>query len=941
MLVERETELAAIDDALHQTADGAGRTIVIESPPGKGKSRLLTVAGDLARAAGMTVLVAGASELETDFPFGIAIQLFEPRWSATDPDDRGALLNGPAQAAGALLEGGPFEADPWPTDQGYPLIHGLFWLASNLSSLAPLVMLVDDAHWSDPPSLRFLSYLTIRLADLPIVLIVAVTQGEPAADQEALIALATAPTAVTIRPGPISHHGIESIVHSQLPEAEDEFIAACARVTQGNPLLLDQLLAQLAADGRRPDRRTAEQLSQLAPEAIVSSVVARLATMPSEARLVAGAVSVLGDGASLRHTARLAGIDEESAARAADRLAAVHMLRPGVPLSFVHPLIRSAVAASMTPLAYGYAHRHAAGILREDDCPAELIGAHLLHAPPGNDQDAVEALRKAAHKALASGSAASAVRLLERALAERPQAADARGEILAELGHAEGLSGLPQATARLSEAMNLTESPRRRAELALVQGRALYTRGLYREAAEVLDGAVAGLERDEPLAVELDGAYVSAAALVPSLAGEAWTRHWRVLERLTDPPTSAQRSAVAHIPVAASLRGQPRARVRELVELAWCDGALLSDAQAEGLSWSLLTSPLLFVDELELDLEICDAAFAYASGRGSPLAMATVSYCRAWALYEQGYILEAARCAQRALDGRPEDSSTYLRAAAGAVAACHLQRGELNQADTALAAIEDPELRNSVRYPCLLDVRAQLRLAQHRPQEALEDANRAGDSLQSEFATDNPGAVAWRSTAALAYLALGEPDRARALVEQELERARRIGVTRVVIRDLRVLGLSRTGKAGLQLLTDAVKTGAGYPVRLEYIHALVDLGAAQRRANQRAAARAPLRRALELSRSGGAEAITERVLTELAATGARPRRGQLSGVASLTPSQRRVADLAATGLTTRQMAESLFITPKTVEFHLRHIYQKLDIGSRAELPRALGDEKPG
>src|ERR1035437_2071625 len=110
------------------------------------------------------------------------------------------------------------------------------------------------------------------------------------------------------------------------------------------------------------------------------------------------------------------------------------------------------------------------------------------------------------------------------------------------------------------------------------------------------------------------------------------------------------------------------------------------------------------------------------------------------------------------------------------------------------------------------------------------------------------------------------------------------------------------------------------------------------RRTNRGPSRAPLRRALELSRSGGAEAIVERVLTELAATGARPRRGQLSGVASLTPSQRRVAELAAKGLTTRQMAESLFITPKTVEFHLRHIYQKPDIGSRAELPNVLGDE---
>src|ERR1019366_3091846 len=113
---------------------------------------------------------AGARWFETDFPFGIAIQLFEPRWSATDPDDRGALLNGPAQAAGALLEGGPFEADPWPTDQGNPLILGLFWLAINLSSVATLVMLVHDAHWSFDPSLRFLIYLSVRLPHPPIVL---------------------------------------------------------------------------------------------------------------------------------------------------------------------------------------------------------------------------------------------------------------------------------------------------------------------------------------------------------------------------------------------------------------------------------------------------------------------------------------------------------------------------------------------------------------------------------------------------------------------------------------------------------------------------------------------------------------------------------------------------------------------------------------------------
>jgi DNA-binding NarL/FixJ family response regulator len=310
-------------------------------------------------------------------------------------------------------------------------------------------------------------------------------------------------------------------------------------------------------------------------------------------------------------------------------------------------------------------------------------------------------------------------------------------------------------------------------------------------------------------------------------------------------------------------------------------------------------------------------------------------------LYEQGRIVEAAANAEAALDARPVDSSTDVLAASGVLACCHLERGRLDEADSALATIEQEEVRTSGRYPFLLDVRAQLRLAQHRPEEALADATHAGERLQSEFAADNPGIVAWRSTAALAQLALGEPERARQLAEEGLKRARTIGVTRVVIRNLRVLGLADTGAAGIELLTKAVRIGQRYPVRLEYIHALVELGAALRRANERAAARRPLRKGLELSHRGGATALAEQAQTELTATGARPRRIQLSGVESLTPRERRVADLAAQGLTTRRIAEALFVTPKTVEYHLRHTYQKLGIRSRTQLTDALATDAPG
>jgi DNA-binding CsgD family transcriptional regulator len=147
--------------------------------------------------------------------------------------------------------------------------------------------------------------------------------------------------------------------------------------------------------------------------------------------------------------------------------------------------------------------------------------------------------------------------------------------------------------------------------------------------------------------------------------------------------------------------------------------------------------------------------------------------------------------------------------------------------------------------------------------------------------------------------------------------------------------MAARGREGIELLTQAVKLGETVPPRLEQMRALIELGAALRRANRRADAREPLRRGLDLSHRSGAGVLAARARTELLATGARPRRLAQTGVESLTVSQRRVAELAARGLTTRQVAEALFVTPKTVEFHLRQTYLKLGLSSRAELTAAL------
>ena len=923
---------------------GAGSVVVLEAPAGKGKSRLLRVAGDMARATGLQVLVARGSHLERDFPFGVAIQLFEPRWVATAPGDRARLLDGPARLAGSLLDGEALDPLRSPEDQGYPLIHGMFWLACNLAMPpgedpggGPLVMLVDDAQCADQPSLRFLAYLAERLADLPIMLVVCLSRGDISVDPQAVQALRDAPATTMLRPGPLSKAGVDEVVRAQFPDAEPEFCEACIRVTHGNPYLLVELLAQVRADKEPPDAETAERLADLAPESVLQAVVARLGAMAEPARALASAVAVLGDGASLQQAALLAGLDLDSVRQAADALAAVNILHPGEPLSFVHALIGSAVAASVSALARADAHRRAAMILLDEGSSAESVAAHLLEAAPDTDPRAVEALRSAARTALVSGDASAAVRFLGRALAERP-ADEMRADLLAELGQAEASAGLPQAARRLEQAISITEKPERRAQLSLALGRVVLAQRRYREAAAVFDAALAELNgRDAALADELQAAYISAASLAPALAAEAATRQEGMLAQIGDEPAASQRAALVSMAVRDSLVGKARAGVIKQAELAWGDGALLEAETADGRSWRHLTAALLFVDELERGIEICDAALADARRLESPIAYARASQLRALPLYAQGRILDALADAQAAAAVHGDALETDTVIARAALALCHLQRGPLEAAEQALAMIDDPAVRDTVQRPYLLDVRARLRLAQRRPQEALEDATRAGEHLQSHCATTSPGVVAWRSTAALAHLALGNTNAAVELAAEELELARRAEVTRVVIRDLRILGLAERGDGGIELLAEAVDTGERYPARLDYIQALVDLGAALRRANRRAAAREPLRRGLELSSRGGAIALASHARTELAAAGGRPRSIMLSGVESLTPSERRVADLAAEGLTTRQIAEALFVTPKTVEFHLRHTYQKLEISSRTQLADALAD----
>jgi DNA-binding CsgD family transcriptional regulator len=270
---------------------------------------------------------------------------------------------------------------------------------------------------------------------------------------------------------------------------------------------------------------------------------------------------------------------------------------------------------------------------------------------------------------------------------------------------------------------------------------------------------------------------------------------------------------------------------------------------------------------------------------------------------------------------------------------CLVEKGELTEAEDVLrgAGLLSGH-RPSWYFSMVVHSRARLRFAQGRRTDALEDLLSLRDRYASEVLRA-PTIWPWRSDAALALAALGEQDEARRLAAEEIELARKMGARRALGVALRAAGVVATGDAALELLEQAVSVLRDSQAELEHARALADLGATVRRAGRRAESRTPLREALDAALACGAVALAAFVRAELSASGARPRRERAHGIAALTASERRVAALAASGLSNPEIAQRLFLTRRTVETHLTHAYGKLGIKSRAELPVVLAGEQ--
>lgn len=933
-LLEREHEATAIESMLASASAGAGRLLVLEGHAGIGKSALLAAAQTRAVREGMEALTGRGTELEQDFAFGVCRQLFERRLARADASVRERLFSGAAGLCRPLFDGSAASVSE-EQDRVFALVHGLFWLCANLAEETPLMLAVDDAHAADRCSLRFLLYLCERLPDLPVALLVVMRLGEPSAPQDLLSMLRSRAGGCVERLAPLSETAAATLVQRRWPAADDGVARACARASGGNPFYLHELVHALKAEGIETGAAAVERIDQFAPENVLRALVARLGRFPAACSALARALAILGD-THLRNAATLADLDLTVAARSADTLAAAEILHSGEPISYVHPLLRSAVYADIPPAERGLLHGHAARILARD-VPAAVAASHLLLAPATGDAWAVGLLRDAADTARAAGAAESAARYLYRALAEPPPPGT-RASVLVELAEAQALAGIAaeEATAHMEEALSLMRDPRERAQTMLKLGWMLQKAGRLAQAADVFSRGVRELgDADDNLATLLDVGFLGAAWVDESRANEVLTRRASLLARRTSISKEAERALLAQEVMHELFAAQSHERLIDRATMLLDNGALIEEEGSDSLNVWIAVGSLTWSDALDPAEAAIERALSDARRRRAFLN-AAMGYClRAWPRYWRGRIAEAAADAQVAAEGAGGGWSMVLPVAKHWLGLAQIELDDLDAAEAALSAPEEAPWADTLMYGGILAARGRLALARAQPELALSELLRAGNVITGVFSFDNPAALPWRADAALAAAQLAEVAQARALINEDLAASRRFGAPRAIGAALRAAGLIERGERGAALLREAVATLETSPSRLELARALIDLGATLRRAGKRAEAREPLRRGLAMVERFQALRLERQARNELAATGARLRARTLSGRDSLTPSERRVAEMAAAGMSNRAIAQSLFVTVNAVKWHLRNAYGKLEITSREELPDTL------
>jgi DNA-binding CsgD family transcriptional regulator len=901
---------------------------VLEGPAGIGKTSLLAAARERARGAGLRVLAARASELERGHPFGTVRQWFDPPLAAASPAQRRRLFEDAAAIAEAVVA--PCAA-PVQHAASPAILHGLYWLTANLASREPLLLTLDDAHWADDASLRLLNYLVPRLDGLRVGLLAACRPPDIDEEGELLSRLLATDEVEIERPAALSVEGTALMLAERTGrQPEQPFTEASRAATGGNPFYLREFVQWLAEGGIAPHADQVKRIGEARPQFLSRTVLMRLSP---RARALAQALALLDGPAELELAGAIAGLDRGTAATAANELTRAGLVADGKPLELVHAIVRAAVLSSLTGPERARQHTRAAALLRDRGASAEEISAHLLATEPASDAQVVATLHEAARAAAARGAPEAAVRLLRRALLE-PPTEDARVSVLLDLGSAEHEANLPEATDHLLDAHHLAADPLARGEA--LRRTAVAIGGDQRaqqQLAEHLDRSIAEVEPlDRELALELEAARLKGVMISPDSGPETLARLQRVGE--LKGATPGECVLLARLAQYLMDVGRPAAEVAAVAERAIADPRTL-EVEGPDSFWLLSCALALALAQCErfapLDA-LLDRALDLARERNSAAAFALVSGHRARLAHRRGAPRDAEREARAALD-----SGALYRHYALAVTS------ELISALTDQGRLDDAQVTSDQtgfgeRLPDhramtpLLISRGVLHHTQGHRERAVIDLRDALERI-GRYATGTTSGMDARVLLATTLHELGRREEALAEADKALAIARSWGTPGMVGMALRARTLVAAGEDCIDQLHAAVEHLASSPLRLEHARALIDLGAALRRSGRRADCRKPLRTGLGIAERAGAAPLAQHARDELNASGARVPRHHVGD--ELTPSERRIVEMAAAGMSNPQIAQALFVTTKTIESHLGRAYLKLGVKSRHELTRAL------
>jgi DNA-binding CsgD family transcriptional regulator len=904
MLLGREREQQGIDLALSGARSGASNTLALVGEPGIGKTALLDYAAE--RADGMQLLRARGIQSEAQIPFASLLELVRPALSALDQIPRpqavaleGALALRPARAQERFAIG-----------------------AATLSLLAvhaersPVAVLIDDAQWLDRSSAQALMFAFRRLVADPIAVLVAVREGEPSLLDGADLA--------RLRIGGLSAEEAASLLRGLTPEAAGRLHAA----TAGNPLAL----LELAGD-------TADEVA-LAPEGapmVVSTRISRAflrraETLDAQARraLVLAATSDSGELSTLDRAAAELGIDLSTldAAETAE-LIRVH----GGWAEFRHPLVRSAVYADAPADERRAAHRALAAALPDHD--VDRRAWHLAAAAVGADARASAALEHAAARARDRSAYAAAAAGFERA-ARLNADTERRAALLFEAADASWQAGLAdRALELLDDVRKSTADQAKLVHADRLTGHIAARRGPVMSSHAILTAAA---ERAGPEAAVAMLAEAASACFYAGNPAEMLSVAQRVRARLEATASDRARFlAAAASGMALIMGGDAAAGAAELhAAVAIAESAAELGDDPDLLPW-LAMGPI-FLRETQGGRPLLEHALAVARERAAlgalPFVLNLIARDDAttdrWAIAEATY--------REAIDlARETDQQTLLAFGLTGLGWLEARRGREPECRACLSEAWGLSERLGTR---LLEVWAtaalgELALGLGNAAAGAEQFERQRRLLSELGITD---ADLWPGAELVeAYLRLERDEDAARAADDYLAAANAKGQPWSLARALRARGLVAADGELDTWFGRALREHAQTPDVFEEARTRLAYGQRLRRARSRVLAREQLRLALATFEDLDARPWAQRARSELEASGETLRRGDVTARDELTPQELQIALLLAAGRTTREAAAAVFLSPKTIEYHLRHVYQKLGIHSREELARALGD----